>query len=220
MENGLWVPLDLSLFDDYVDPNWAFAIKGEGATFAELDAYWEAHPDEKAESDRRLALFTRGLTLMSIDGSSVNDVYMCGQDGAVYHWDGTRSQKIPVPTAAFLNDILVDDTDTVWICGREGTLLRGNARRGFTLVPCEGQPDFNTVTRFRDKIYLSSYAGPRGVFVCDGRVRQLTTGPSAVFKDINTVDGVADALWAFGLTSVARFDGTKWERIKLPKWSD
>ncbi|KMO10782.1 hypothetical protein SQ03_29090, partial [Methylobacterium platani JCM 14648] len=64
------------------------------------------------------------------------------------------------------------------------------------------------------------YAGPRGVFVCDGRIRQLTTGPSAVFKDINTVDGVADALWAFGLTSVARFDGTKWERIKLPKWSD
>ncbi|KMO10487.1 hypothetical protein SQ03_30095, partial [Methylobacterium platani JCM 14648] len=63
-----------------------------------------------------------------------------------------------MPTAAFLNDILVDDADTVWICGREGTLLRGNARQGFTLVSCEGQPDFNTVTRFRDKIYLSSYA--------------------------------------------------------------
>ncbi|KMO43635.1 hypothetical protein VQ03_07420 [Methylobacterium tarhaniae] len=157
--------------------------------------------------------------LMSIDGSSVNDVYMCGQDGAVYHWDGTRSQKVPVPTAVFLNDILVDDADTVWICGREGTLLRGNARQGFTLVPCEGRPDFNSVTRFRDKIYLSSYAGPRGVFVCDGRIRQLTTGPTAVFKDINTVDGVAEALWAFGLTSVARFDGTAWERIKLPKWS-
>lgn len=197
-----------------------FAIGAQGTTGAEQDAHWDAHPDEKAESDRRVRLLNSGLTLMSIDGSSVNDVYMCGQDGAVYHWGGTRSQKIPVPTAAFLNDILVDDTDTVWICGREGTLLRGNARRGFTLVPCEGQPDFNTVTRFRDKIYLSSYAGPRGVFVCDGRVRQLTTGPSAVFKDINTVDGVADALWAFGLTSVARFDGTKWERIKLPKWSD
>jgi hypothetical protein len=129
-------------------------------------------------------------------------------------------EKLTVPTSSFLLDILVEHADTIWICGRDGTLLRGNARQGFTLVPCEGRPMFSTLTRFNGKTYLSSYANPRGVFVYDGRLRQVASGLRRELNDVHTVDAVEGALWVVGSKDIARFDGTSWERIKMPKWTD
>ena len=54
--DGTWVPIALDFFDDQVDSNWAFAIQAEGNTGAEKAAYWAAHPDLKAERDRRILL--------------------------------------------------------------------------------------------------------------------------------------------------------------------
>ncbi|AWN47624.1 hypothetical protein DK419_15980 [Methylobacterium terrae] len=130
-------------------------------------------------------------------------------------------EKLSVPTSAYLLDILVEDPDTIWICGRNGTLLRGNARQGFTAIPCDDGPTFSTLTRFDGRIYLSSISNPRGVFVHDGRtVRQVASGLRRDLADVHTVDAVEGALWAVGSRDVARFDGTAWERIKIPKWSD
>ncbi|KQP25800.1 hypothetical protein ASF27_21200 [Methylobacterium sp. Leaf102] len=158
------------------------------------------------------------LMLHAINGPSMDELYFCGKDGAVYFWNGHSSEKITVPTSSFLGDILVEDAETVWICGRDGTLLRGSAKRGFTAIPCDGSPQFSTITSFKGAIFLSSYAQPRGAFVYDGqRIRQVSSGLRQELDDVHTVDGVTDALWAVGSNAIARFDGATWEQTPLPK---
>ncbi|KQT92675.1 hypothetical protein ASG60_21255 [Methylobacterium sp. Leaf469] len=218
-DDGGWVPLDLGVFDDRVDSTWAFAIRAPNVkTFAEEEVYFDNHPTEKAELDRRVKSYMANLMLHAIHGLSVDELYFCGKDGAVYFWNGHSSGKITVPTSSFLGDILVEDAETVWICGRDGTLLRGSAKRGFTAIPCDGSPQFSTITSFKGAIFLSSYAQPRGAFVYDGqRIRQVSSGLRQELDDVHTVDGVTDALWAVGSNAIARFDGATWEQIPLPK---
>lgn len=217
-DDGAWTALDITLFDPVVDSNWAFAIRAPGNTGREQEAYWKLHPDEKAERNRRVRLFMTQVSLHSINGLNQSSLYICGGQASLYSWSGQASEKLAVPTDAYLLDILADDEDTVWVCGRGGTLLRGNAKAGFAAVPCAGGPNFSTITRFMGKIYLSSYANPRGLFTYDGNtIARVVTGLSPELDDVHTVDAVEGAVWVIGSRGIARFDGTAWERIPMPK---
>ncbi|WP_156467544.1 hypothetical protein [Methylobacterium sp. Leaf102] len=113
--------------------------------------------------------------------------------------------------------MLIENDDDVLVCGRDGTLLRGSAAIGFHAVPCETDAMFSKMVKFSGKIYLSSYATPRGVFVYDGTsVRRVYSGLQPELEDVHTVDAGDDALWAIGSRDMARFDGKTWERIQVP----
>ncbi len=216
-KNGVWVPIDLGLFDDKIDSNWVFSIKAQGNTGREQNAYWAAHPDLKNELDRRVRLYISNKDLHSINGPSFDELYISSSQGAVYFWNGRSFEIIDTGKGTYLTDILVDGNE-VWICGRDGTLLRGNAEKGFTAVPCDGEPMLSKMTKFRGHLYLSSYANPRGVFVYDGQVvRRVASRLTPELDDIHTVDAGEDALWAIGSRDIARFDGTAWERVPMPK---
>jgi hypothetical protein len=73
---------------------------------------------------------------------------------------------------------------------------------------------------FEGKIYLSSFASPRGLFVYDGQLWQVASDGARAFDDVHTVDARDGVLWVIGSTTLARFDGKSWERIKLPEWAD
>lgn len=213
-----WVPIDLRLFDERVDSNWVFAIKPEGRTGREQQAFWKSHPDLEAESERRLQLYTANTDLHSINGSRLDDLYMSSSHGRIFHWDGHEMKKISSPSLAYLTDILVQHEGALWICGRDGTLLHGNAGSGFAAVPGDEGPMFSKMARFQDKLYLSSYADPRGLFVYDGHdIRRVASGLRPELDDIHTVDAVEGALWAIGSRDIARFDGVSWERLPMPK---
>ncbi len=213
-----WTALDLALFDPKVDPNWTNEMKPQGSTGREEQEFWKKHPEQKAEYKRRIRLELANLSLHSINGVGDTRLYTCGAKASLYFWNGQTSEKIAVPTDVYLLDILADDAETIWVCGRDGTLLRGNAVAGFTLIPCEEGPNFSTITRFMGKIYMSSYAGPRGLFAFDGQnIRHVRTGLQPELDDVHTVDAVEGALWVIGSRDIARFDGSTWERIPMPK---
>ena len=214
--NGVWQPIALELFDRKIDSSWVFSVKAKGTTGSEQDAYWRSHPAEKAERDRRMKLFMANLGFHAINGPALDSLYFAGKDSSLYFWDGARARPVLGPGSAYLLDILVEDEDNIWVCGRDGTLMRGNHRTGFANISDHRQPQFSTMTRFREKIYIASYADPQGLFVCDGQIRKLTGAHGVELDDVHTVDAVDDALWVVGLRSIARFDGKSWERIPMP----
>jgi hypothetical protein len=153
-----------------------------------------------------------------IGGPSATEVYIVGRFGKILYWDGSAVRRISSQTNVMLNDILVEDRDRIWICGREGTLLRGNARDGFAQVPGSGgQQTFATMTMFQDKLYLASSAKPRALYVYRGNgFDRVTTGLDPDLVDIHTVDSGYGALWTVGSKDILRFDGKSWERIDFP----
>ncbi len=215
-DNGSWSPIDIGLFDDAVDPNWVFENRPSFSTFEEEDIYWAKHPEEKAEEDRRIQVALSQEMFVCIDGPSIDQLYMCGKSGKIRFHDGSSTQSLAVPSSFFLNSIAVENPQSIWICGRSGALVRGNAREGFMKLNIEGQANFNSVVCFQEKVYLTSYAHPSGLFIYDGRLRKVQGRPTSKLDDVHTVDAVDDVLWIVGLRSITRFDGSSFEPIPLP----
>ncbi|MEF2074933.1 hypothetical protein [Consotaella aegiceratis] len=118
--------------------------------------------------------------------------------------------------------VLAESEERVWACGRNGNFLVGNHSSGFrtldVLGGIDGWPEFNGMAMFQGKLYLSSYADPRGLLVFDGRrMEQVRSGLTPDIEDVSAVSAVGDeVLWVMGSKDLLRFDGTRWERIDFP----
>lgn len=153
--------------------------------------------------------------LNSIDGSSEQDVYTCGMNGRMYHFDGMQWSQIALPTDEHLNCVRSVSVDEVWVCGANGTLLVGNHRAGFKNVSTiDDNQSFASLTKFQGKTYIAST--DEGMFVYDGTsIKPVDTGlESGLWTYI--VDSTEDVLWSFSPKEVAYFDGKTWIRVQHP----
>ncbi|MEO3715721.1 hypothetical protein [Roseateles flavus] len=162
----------------------------------------------------------------AIHGPDESDIYLVGCLSAsglpplVYHWDGSRWLRLPLPEVAErITNIHVESKDRIWLCGSNGTLLLGNARDGFrSLSTVDDNQLFLSVTLFEGRAYLGSNLG---LFVYDpadaaAGIRPVVTGLVPELQDANIVDSVEGVLWSIGPKDIARFDGQSWTRIHHP----
>lgn len=162
----------------------------------------------------------------AIDGPGESDIYLVGGISAsglppfACHWNGAAWRRLPLPAVAErLTALHVESPERIWLCGANGTLLRGNAREGFTsLSTVDDNQLFLSLCRFQGRIYLASNLG---LYVYDpadhaGGIRPVVTGLQPELQDANVVDAVDGVLWSIGPKDIARFDGTRWQRIHDP----
>jgi hypothetical protein len=135
-----------------------------------------------------------------------------GNSGFVRWFDGREWTIIDVPTKEWLYAIHVEEADNVWICGKNGTLLKGNERRGFSAVSrAQDRDEFLSIAGYQGKIYLGT---GKGVSVYDGQtIEPVDTRLTPKLRDGHIVDAVDGVLWSFGYSDIARFDGTQWVRF-------
>lgn len=76
-------------------------------------------------------------SLFAVHGTGPLDVWAVGShsgiDGAVYHFDGMQWLEVPVDANEWLESVYAATPSDVWIAGRNGVVLRGNAS-GFVPV--------------------------------------------------------------------------------------
>ena len=150
-----------------------------------------------------------------VNGPMADRLFAASSDGLFFSGGGPW-RKLDVPTREWLHAIHVEDADTIWVCGRNGTLLKGNERTGFTdLSRVHDNDTFLSITMFDGKIYLGR-AG--GVSVFDGStIEPVVTGLKPELRNGHLVDAVDGVLWSFGYDDIARFDGTEWRRYPTDK---
>jgi hypothetical protein len=161
------------------------------------------------------------ILLAKIDGISESEIYVVGSisaegfPGRMYLWDGRSWRRVPLPTSERLTNLYVQDAETVWACGANGTLLRGNRHEGFRNVSqVTDNQLFYSITEFQGRIYLGSNLGP---FYWDGSdIKPVQTNLSPPLRDASKVDSCKGVLWYVGEKDIACFDGSKWERIHHP----
>jgi hypothetical protein len=160
----------------------------------------------------------RAKIYFCVNGPHEQEIYICGAHGIILCWDGHAMHEVPSGTTVSLINILVRDEKTIYICGRDGTLLRGNRRDGFLAVPgFGGGQGFTSMTLCGGKLYLGSNSSPRGLFVYDGGLPQrVSCGMVPDIEDVNVIDSADDVLWVVGSKDLLRFDGQTWERIDSP----
>ena len=120
-------------------------------------------------------------TVYGIWGSAPDDLYAvggyAGRDGFIIHYDGTSWSRLPEPPGLAL-DVRGDipgffkvwgrSADEVYVVGGRGTLLRGNAKDGFTVLATTTTDSLFTVAGDADTVAICGGASNGIVLEGDG----------------------------------------------------
>jgi photosystem II stability/assembly factor-like uncharacterized protein len=177
----------------------------------------EVNPTEYGPNriSEMLEVMSSAPMLSCIDGTSGSDVYVVGLQGYMAHFDGTAWTTIELPVDQHLEWVRCVGEDEVWVCGHNGTLLKGNAKSGFiSLSGLDDQQTFVCLTKFNNSVYLSA---EEGLFVYDGKAISLVKSKlKPGIQDAWRLDQVDGVMWSVGVTDLVRFDGRKWARVEHP----
>ncbi|MGL4231628.1 MAG: hypothetical protein ACRCWJ_09695 [Casimicrobium sp.] len=168
----------------------------------------------------------QSVDISVINGANENAIYAAGfrhEAGltpVAYFWNGAlwRQLELP-PVAERITNMFVENEERIWMCGRNGTLLVGNANDGFnSLSEIEDNQLFYSVCKYQEKIYLGSNVG---LFVYDPAdpdegITEVRTKLRPDLQDANIVDCAQGVLWSIGSKDIAKFDGKTWTRIDHP----
>ncbi|KAF1072162.1 hypothetical protein [Variovorax sp.] len=162
----------------------------------------------------------KSISFKTIAGANEQEIYAGGwfqnvNDGVLYCGDGRRPWKAVASGMPAISRIHVEREDSVWACGRGGTLLHGNHVDGFQDVSAlDDTRAYVDVTSYDGQIFLATETGL--YLHANGATHRIRTRLDPEYEDghlLRVVDGV---LWSIGYADIARFDGTAWERIPFP----
>lgn len=93
-----------------------------------------------------------GLWFLGIWGSGPDDIFIVGQPGLIFHWDGTAWSQENSGTTVALTDVWGSGDGTVYATGHDGVILR---RQGTTwsAMNTGSDADFFSVGSFQDVLY-------------------------------------------------------------------
>lgn len=177
--------------------------------FVELDPAKFATPGDYAKA------MISGPMLNCLDGSSGSDVYAVGDAGFMAHFDGKAWHRIALNTDEHLQWVRCYGPSEIWVCGYNGTVLKGDAREGFKeMSSVDDNQAWVCLSKFQNKVYLCA---EEGLYFFDGKsIQEVKTKLKPELQDAWRVDHADGVLWSFGVKDLARFDGKKWERIHHP----
>lgn len=155
------------------------------------------------------------FSLRDINGLTETDIYTVGDEGRIFHHDGNRWTELTPPNNENLIRVKCISENEVWICGDNGTLLKGNWRDGFKDVSSVGNNDiFLSVEKFNDLIYIST---ENELFIYDNeKILPLETNLKPELQDAHLLEAKDGVLWSFGYKDLAYFDGKTWTRVDHP----
>ena len=165
--NGIWGTSDSDV--------WVTSFKGPALHWNGTD--WKQYDLPQAPNE--------------IDGSATDDIYIVGYHGNIHHWDGQQWNKVVLPHNIKQDDAFTDvkvvNKEFVYITGRSGCLLVGNAQSGFKDI---GSPKYAWygVGTLNGRIFLAG--GELGIFelINDQFVCLKDKGhPVGVFDDKDAV---------------------------------
>ncbi len=151
--------------------------------------------------------------LYGLDGTAPNNIYVVGEGGAIWRYDGKTWSREMGPTRDTLRWVRAFAPDRVFACGRNGTLLRRAGKEWESLSDPRIRTHFWSLEEFQGNIYL---AGADGLYRYDGKaLKPVDTGltPALDGNRLYANDGV---LWSFGNEHLGFFDGKKWTYVKHP----
>ncbi len=166
--NGIWGTTDSDV--------WVTSFKGPALHWNGTD--WKQYDLPQAPNE--------------IDGSDTDDIYIVGYHGNIHHWDGQKWNKVILPDNIKQDDAFTDvkvvNKELVYVTGRSGCLLVGNAQSGFKDI---GSPKYAWygVGTLNGRIFLAG--GELGIFelIDDQFVCLKDKGhPVGVFETPNSVN--------------------------------
>jgi hypothetical protein len=150
--------------------------------------------------------------LNDIVGFDENNLFCVGDQGVIARYNGTTWVSVVSPTTEHLNAAVIDADQIVWICGHNGTLLRGGLDGDFKDVSAvEDNAHFRSVAVLDKTVFLSS---EDGLFQYGGEAIKRVSPPAP--SDTYRVMSSGGVLWSVGSKEISCFAEGKWGEISHP----
>ncbi len=150
----------------------------------------------------------------TIAGFSETDIYAAGRYGEVFHFNGKTWTKLPVPTDQIITHACCAGDGNVYLCGRNGLLLKGRNDE-WKIIAHGKRDDLWNLAWFNDRLYVATMTHvfwlseeADGDYLND--VEWTNDDKPKTCLRLSTADGV---LWSIGAKDVLSFDGKTWTRI-------
>lgn len=155
------------------------------------------------------------LYFSSIGGENDSSIYVVGFGGKIFHFNGQRWNEVPSSTNQNLERVCATLHKEIYICGKNGTLLRGNDSGFQEIGGGQIKDHIWGLEYFRGQIYLATLKGLWSYNPDSGLISPVKTGLQPEIKGYR-LESRGDVLWSFGVDDLAWFDGNTWTRLKHP----
>jgi hypothetical protein len=145
----------------------------------------------------------------AIDGFDENEIYAVGWKGQIWQLTKKKWMKRSSPTKVVLTSVECAPDNNVYICGQDGTLLRGRNENWEKLSQNNIRDDFWDICWFKNKLYVASMSTIYSLN--GGKLIPVDFGkdaPKSCYK-LTEAEGV---MWSVGQEDLFSFDGKKWTR--------
>ena len=152
-----------------------------------------------------------------IAGYSDTDLYVVGGSGEIYHFNGKAWTRCASPSVELLNSVCCAEGNQVWVCGFNGTLLRGNAGNGFKdMSGYDDNQIFSSLALVNGIVYLASNEGLFSYNEKSAKIEAVSTLIEQDADDPNVLTARDGVLWSIGYKTIMFFDGNVWTRVNHP----
>jgi hypothetical protein len=151
--------------------------------------------------------------LRDIGGSDETNLYVVGSFGSLLKYEGRRWIRCDSPTNVHLEQVVMANDQTVWVCGERGVLLHGSGLQHWSVVDSGISDNLWGMAWFAGRIYLAGFDG-LWVYGDGGVATAVDMGlnpPPTTYRLAADAEG---RLWSFGLTDVTVYDGVSWNRLE------
>jgi hypothetical protein len=100
-----------------------------------------------------------GNWFLGIWGSGPDDIFVVGQPGLIYHWNGDSWQREQSGTQVALTDVWGDDTGTVYATGHRGVILRRNAGGSWSSMNSGTDKNLFSINTYQGRIMAAGQNG-------------------------------------------------------------
>jgi hypothetical protein len=146
-----------------------------------------------------------------IAGLRLDEIYAVGWNGEIWQWNGKAWRNRNSPTNVILTGLYCVADGQVYICGQEGTLIRGRNNSWDLIDTGEITADFWNVHWFNDTLYISTMSKLYQVRGTEVSAVDFGADAPQTCYWLTDADGV---MWSLGSDDIFSFDGKKWTRIE------
>jgi len=145
-------------------------------------------------------------------GFGLNEIYVVGWDGSVALFSEQYYELLDFPVNTILTDVVCLKNNYIYVCGRNGTLIKGSKNNVWEILDNENvQEDFWSIVEFNSRIFVSSSSA-----IYEIKDDKLI----AVILDIEGIKNLSffylfssNSLWSIGEKDLLNYDGCKWRKI-------
>jgi hypothetical protein len=95
-----------------------------------------------------------GIWFLGVWGTGPDDVYVVGQPGLIFHWDGSSWSQQESGTTATLTDVWGDGSGTIYVTGHDGVILRSQGGGSWSRMDYDSEIDLFAVGSYQGQIYV------------------------------------------------------------------